>query len=83
MGRVCPSCGKDLAAFAVRCECGNELPEARDLMSDPDAPACSICHEAMDLNAEECPSCGARGYPALRPRQSKKSLGVGDDLVKD
>jgi hypothetical protein len=82
MARACPSCGKELESVAIRCECGTELPEAKDVLSDPDAPTCSICHGDMPLNDEACPKCGARGYPALRPRQSKKSKGVGEDLVK-
>lgn len=82
MARACPQCGKELDAVAIRCSCGTELPEARDVLSDPDSPECSICHKGIDLNAEKCPHCGSRGYPALRPRQSKKSLGVGEDLIK-
>ena len=82
MGRVCPACGKKLQAVAIRCECGQELPEARDVLSDPDDPRCSICGAGVALMAEVCPSCGAKGYPALRPRQSKKSLGMGEELKK-
>ena len=76
MTRRCPSCGVELAAFAVRCSCGATLPEARDLRSDPDRPACGMCGAAVPLMSETCPACGARGYPALRPRRSQKSLGA-------
>lgn len=29
----------------------------------------------MELMAQRCPSCGAEGFPALRGRRGKKSLG--------
>jgi len=75
MTRRCPQCGKALAAIAVRCACGGELPEARDLRSDPDHPHCVACGAAMALMTERCPSCGAVGYPALRGRRGKKCQG--------
>ena len=78
MTRHCPQCGRELPALAVRCACGAELPEARDLRSDPDHPHCAACGGAMALMAERCPSCGAVGYPALRGRRGKKSLGSPD-----
>ena len=73
--RRCPKCGRELPALAIRCQCGAELPEARDVRSDPDRPACGVCGQPMELMALRCPSCGAEGYPALRPRRGKKSLG--------
>lgn len=76
MTRHCPKCGRELAALAVRCECGHELPEARDLRSDPDTPSCNVCGAAIALMALQCPACGADGYPALRGRRGKKSLGA-------
>jgi ribosomal protein L40E len=76
MTRHCRLCGRELVAFAVRCSCGAALPEARDLRSDPDNPTCGMCGAAISLMAETCPSCGARGYPGLRPRRSHKSLGA-------
>jgi hypothetical protein len=79
MTRQCPSCGRELAAFAVRCGCGTELPEARDLRSDPDHPSCGTCGAAITLMTETCPACSARGYPALRPRRSRKSLGPDEE----
>ena len=78
MNRHCPACGAALESFAVRCACGAALPEARDLRSDPDHPLCGLCGTAMPLMGERCPSCGARGYPALRARRSPKSLGAPD-----
>lgn len=75
MTRRCPQCGRSLAALALRCECGAVLPEARDLRSDPDHPVCGACGSAMGLMVEQCPACGAQGYPALRGRRGKKSLG--------
>lgn len=75
MKRLCPSCGTELDGFTIRCRCGHEYPEARDLRSDPDHPTCSMCGARMELMAETCPACGSGGYPALRPRRSKKSLG--------
>lgn len=75
MTRQCPKCGASLDALAIRCACGHELPEARDIRSDPDTPRCGVCAAEMDLMALICPQCGAGGYPALRPRRGKKSLG--------
>jgi hypothetical protein len=79
MVRHCPSCGAELDALAVRCRCGVSLPEAKDLRSDPDRPACGVCGTGMALMTEQCPSCGARGYPALRARRSGRSLGAPGD----
>jgi predicted amidophosphoribosyltransferase len=76
MTRHCPTCGAELVALAVRCTCGHELPEARDLRSDPDQPTCGVCGAAIALMAERCSACGADGYPALRSRRGKKSLGA-------
>jgi hypothetical protein len=78
MTRHCPSCGTELEAFAVRCRCGAALPEAKDLRSDPDRPACGVCGAVLALMAETCPACGAQGYPALRARRSGRSLGPPD-----
>lgn len=74
--RQCPKCGAPLEPLALRCACGHELPEARDIRSDPDAPRCGACGAAMELMALTCPRCGAGGYPALRARRGKKSLGA-------
>jgi predicted RNA-binding Zn-ribbon protein involved in translation (DUF1610 family) len=76
--RSCPKCGAQLEAQAIRCRCGHELPEARDVRSDPDRPRCGMCDRELDLMALTCPHCGAEGYPALRPRRGKKSLGSPD-----
>lgn len=78
--RSCPRCGTVLDALAVRCSCGFELPEARDLRSDPDRPRCAVCAADMELMAVRCPKCGADGYPALRARRGKKSLGSPESL---
>jgi hypothetical protein len=75
MTRRCPSCGAELTALAIRCRCGFEFPEARDIRSDPDSPHCALCGAEMELMTERCPGCGAAGYPALRGRRGKKSLG--------
>jgi hypothetical protein len=75
MSRRCTQCGRDLPPLAVRCSCGSELPEGRDLRSTPDRPVCGVCGAAMELMAVHCPACGADGYPALRARRGKKSLG--------
>jgi predicted RNA-binding Zn-ribbon protein involved in translation (DUF1610 family) len=80
VSRRCPKCGATLAALALRCACGAELPEARDVRSDPARPACNVCGAAIELMALTCPSCGADGYPALRPRKGKKSLGSEPDI---
>jgi predicted amidophosphoribosyltransferase len=79
MVRHCPACGAALESFAVRCQCGAALPEAKDLRSDPDHPACGVCGTAMPLMSESCPTCGVRGYPALRARRSNRSLGAPED----
>jgi hypothetical protein len=73
--RACPQCGRELAALAVQCSCGFALPEVRDRRSDPDDPRCAVCNKPMVLMAERCPSCNAEGFPALRARRGKKSLG--------
>jgi hypothetical protein len=78
VSRSCPECNATFSSLAVRCECGYELPESRDLRSDPDEPQCGVCGAAMDPMAQRCPSCGAYGYPALRPRQGKKCQRAGN-----
>jgi predicted amidophosphoribosyltransferase len=81
MTRRCPTCDRELPAHAARCgACGTEMPEARDRRSDPDDPHCALCGTAIPLMTERCPSCGADGYPALRSRRGKKSLGSRDGL---
>ncbi|HWP36567.1 MAG TPA: zinc ribbon domain-containing protein [Gemmatimonadales bacterium] len=79
MNRQCPQCGTSLAASVLRCGCGYVFPEARDVLSDPDHPRCAACGKAMELMALTCPSCGATGYPALRARRGKKTLGAPPD----
>lgn len=76
MSRRCPQCGRELSSLNVRCACGFELPEARDLRSDPDRPSCSVCAAAISLTDQRCPACGADGYPARRARRGKRSLGA-------
>jgi hypothetical protein len=80
MIRTCPGCRKELPAFSVRCSCGVELPETRDRRSVPDQPRCNVCGNDLALMTETCPSCGADGYPALRSRKSKKSLGSEETI---
>jgi hypothetical protein len=75
MDRRCAACGSPLEAFAVRCACGAVTPEAQDALSDPEHPHCALCQAPMTLLDEACPACGARGFPALRARRGKKSLG--------
>lgn len=75
MKRKCPRCGQQLEPTALRCSCGHELPESRDVRSRPEQPRCGICAAPMELMAERCPSCGAEGYPAMRARRGKKSMG--------
>jgi predicted amidophosphoribosyltransferase len=62
--------------MALRCGCGYEFPEARDALSDPEAPRCAVCREEIDLFAAQCPKCGAEGYPALRARRGRKTKGA-------
>lgn len=78
MKRTCPKCGVEVAALTLRCRCGYEWPEARDIRSDPDRPRCGVCGASIGLMTEICPQCEAEGYPALRPRRGKKSLGPPD-----
>lgn len=78
MARTCPNCGAQLDAMTIRCSCGHELPEARDIRSDPGHPCCGVCGGEVELMALTCQHCGAHGYPALRPRRGKKSLGSPD-----
>jgi hypothetical protein len=75
MDRRCAACGATLEAFAVRCGCGVGTPEGQDALSHPEDPRCALCGASMALMAEACPACGARGFPALRARRGKKSLG--------
>lgn len=75
MDRQSAACGSSLEAFAVRCRCGAETPEAQDALSDPESPHCALFRAAVALMAEACPACGARGFPALRARRGKKSQG--------
>jgi hypothetical protein len=76
VNRQCPQCRTSLAATVLRCGCGYVFPEARDVLSDPDQPHCGSCGNRMDLMGLTCPSCGATGYPALRARRGKKTLGA-------
>jgi len=75
MDRRCAACGSSLEAYAVRCSCGAATPEAQDALSDPDRPHCGVCGASLALMDEACPACGAKGFPALRARRGKKSLG--------
>ena len=81
MSRSCPKCNTTLPPLAVRCKCGYALPESRDLRSDPDQPRCGLCGKPMGLMEQRCPSCEAKGYPALRPRQGKKCKRAGDEAT--
>ncbi|HEX9633200.1 MAG TPA: hypothetical protein VGA02_12130 [Gemmatimonadales bacterium] len=76
MTRRCPKCKEELAAAVLRCFCGYVFPEAGDLLSDPDQPHCGVCGQAMGLMVVTCPACGADGYPALRARRGRKTLGA-------
>jgi hypothetical protein len=80
MTRRCQGCGKEVPAFDVRCSCGAELAEARDRRSIPDRPSCNLCGAELALMIETCPACGADGYPALRSRKGKKSLGSEETI---
>jgi hypothetical protein len=75
MDRRCTACGEPLAAYATRCRCGAETPERRDALSVPERPQCALCGQPIDLMQETCPSCGARGFPALRGRRGRGSKG--------
>ena len=81
MSRSCPKCDAALLPLAIRCQCGYALPESRDLRSDPEEPSCGVCGTVIGLMDERCPSCGAVGYPALRPRQGKKCQRAGEDAL--
>ena len=80
MSRCCPKCDAALLPLAIRCQCGYALPESRDLRSDPEEPSCGVCGTVIGLMDERC-SCGAVGYPALRPRQGKKCQRAGEDAL--
>ena len=80
MQRNCPECGARLEPLAVKCRCGCEMPEADGMRcSDPDAPVCGICGKAIELMDQQCPHCGAAGYPAMRPRLGKRSQGAPEE----
>jgi len=81
VSRFCPECNATLPPLAIRCQCGHALPESRDLRSNPDEPSCGVCSTVIGLMDERCPSCGAVGYPALRPRQGKKCKRAGEDAL--
>ena len=77
MQRVCPKCNAQLERLAVKCRCGHEMPEAEGIRcSDPDAPACGVCGEQIQLMDQRCGHCGATGYPAMRPRKGRNSQGA-------
>lgn len=79
MTRHCPKCDASLDALQTRCgECGHVLPESQDRRSQPESPQCGVCSAAIALMTQTCPACGATGYPALRPRRGRKSLGSPD-----
>ena len=79
MSRSCPKCQATIPPLAAGCQCGFVFHESRDLRSVPDDPQCGVCDTPIALMVERCPSCGAVGYPALRPRQGKKCKRVGDE----
>ncbi len=79
MSRSCPKCRATIPPLAAACKCGFVFPESRDLRSDPDDPQCGVCGTPMALMVERCPSCGAVGYPAMRPRQGRKCKQAGDE----
>ncbi len=79
MSRSCPKCRATIPPLAASCQCGFVFPESGDLRSDPDDPQCGVCDTPMALMVERCPSCGAVGYPALRPRQGRKCKQAGDE----
>jgi hypothetical protein len=80
MPRTCPTCRQSMPAAAVRCQCGTVLPEAGDRRSDPEHPRCGVCNGGMALMDQQCPHCGAIGYPAMRSRKGRRSKGAGGEL---
>lgn len=77
MDRKCPECGAHLEPLSVRCTCGHEMPEAQGVRcGNPDTPVCGVCAKEIKLMDQQCPHCGAEGYPAMRPRRGKRSRGA-------
>lgn len=74
--RICPDCGAEVGAMALRCGCGYQFPEAQDILSDPEEPRCAVCGEEIELLAPRCQRCGAEGYPGLRARRGRKTKGA-------
>lgn len=72
----CPSCDARLPPGEQTCqECGAPLSY------DPGegGVVCRVCGDEIDAFAETCPSCGERGYPALRPRKGKGFEGAPEE----
>lgn len=75
----CSICGASVHVEASKCgECAAPQDERA---SSGERSECSRCGEVLWSLAETCPHCGARGYPALRPRLGDKSLGAPGEEV--
>ena len=75
----CAICESELSKDASACgTCGapTDVAERRERGERSECPECG---GALWSQAERCPSCGARGYPALRPRFGDKSVAGPDE----
>lgn len=73
MPENCTICDQPLGDASIRCtSCG--APTDLDQRVERGARAeCPRCGDVIWSHVETCPGCGARGYPALRPRFGDKS----------
>jgi len=81
MALSCSICGAALDADALTCSACAAPTGADQRAASGTRAQCAACAAVLWSLAERCPSCGARGYPALRPRLGDKSLGAPDDTA--
>ncbi len=73
----CSICGAGIEAGTKACAaCG---APTSDRAATGERSACPICDGTLWSMAETCVHCGAKGYPALRPRLGDKFLGAPDE----
>ncbi len=75
----CSICSADVHVDAMACgACGSPTD---DRAQSGERSQCTLCGGVLWSLAETCVHCGARGYPALRPRLGDKSLGAPEEEI--